>query len=95
MRGGRYPASGADNSGFGAQTLFAHAGGDVGDSSSWLAGVSFLHANSKDRAAGEANNSVTFNGKSNLLIAELIWKWAPHGNWKQRNFADRLIPKTS
>jgi hypothetical protein len=27
-----------------------------------------------------------FSGDSDLVIAEFVWKWAPYGNWKQKNF---------
>ncbi|MBT7951056.1 MAG: hypothetical protein HN764_05485 [Gammaproteobacteria bacterium] len=86
MRGGRYPAGGADDSGFGARTLFARSGGDIGDSSSWLAGISYLNAGSEGREMGDEDDPIAFNGNSNMLIAELVWKWAPRGNWKDKNF---------
>ncbi len=42
FRGDRYPAAGAAHSGAGSHSLSVKAGGDVGFSSSWLAGVSWL-----------------------------------------------------
>ena len=59
-----------DPSGLGAYTLFSNIGGDVGSSHSWLAGISHL-----DQDEG-----------SRLTSAHLVWKWAPDGNWKQKNF---------
>jgi hypothetical protein len=66
---------GSDEDGVGAFTLFAHAGGDVGIESSWLAGLSMLHG---DVAHGEDG----FRGDADLYLADFTWKWAPDGNTK-------------
>jgi hypothetical protein len=86
LRGGPYPAAGADNSGFGSYSLFANIGGDVSINSSWLAGLSYLDASAIDRPSGGENVPLLFSGDSALMVAHFIWKWAPNGNWKQRNF---------
>lgn len=86
MNGGRYPAGGSDNSGFGSNTLFAKIGGDIGTGSSWLAGLAWLDASSLDRPSGPEDDPLLFNGDSTLVIANFVWKWAPNGNWRQRNF---------
>ena len=75
FRGENFPAAGAQHSGAGAHTLFAHAGGDVGTDSSWLAGVSMLQARSNGADDG-------FSGNERLYLADATWKWAPHGNTK-------------
>jgi hypothetical protein len=59
-----------DPSGLGAYTLFGNVGGDVGSSHSWLAGLSHLEQDSGQQ----------------LDIAHFVWKWAPDGNWRQKNF---------
>jgi hypothetical protein len=102
LRGDRYPAGGAENSGFGAWSMHARLGGDVGLSNSWMAGLSWLAAESRERVTGhghedghgdeheaehgEEPGQPAFSGDSDLLMAEFVWKWAPNGNWKQRNF---------
>lgn len=86
LRGGRYPTGGADNSGFGAKSLFVNVGGDVGTGHSWLAGLSYLDAGSVDRPSGAEDDPLLFTGDSDIAIAEFVWKWAPDGNWKLRNF---------
>ncbi|HWM29301.1 MAG TPA: hypothetical protein VNQ14_12640 [Woeseiaceae bacterium] len=86
LRGGRYPAAGAGNSGFGGQSLFVNTGGDVGTGHSWLAGLSFLDTESIDRPSGSEDAPVLFSGDSMTAIAEFVWKWSPNGNWKQKNF---------
>ncbi|MEE8338847.1 MAG: hypothetical protein V3R56_01815, partial [Xanthomonadales bacterium] len=86
LRGGRYPAGGAANSGFGSYTFAAHTGGDVGFSNSWLFGLSWLHADSDGRESGSEDEPLVFSGDTDILIADFVWKWAPNGNSRQRNF---------
>jgi len=85
-RGDRYPAGGAGSSGFGTRVLSAKTGGDVGFSSSWLFGLSWLSADAADRASGNADDPLLFDGNVDLYAANFVWKWAPNGNWRQRNF---------
>ena len=59
-----------DPSGLGSYTVFGNVGGDVGTSHSWLAGLSHLEQDSGQQ----------------LDIAHFVWKWAPDGNWRQKNF---------
>jgi len=68
--GGEMMQGEGDPSGLGAHTLFTNVGGDVGTSHSWLAGLSRL-----EQDAGQE-----------LTVAHVVWKWAPDGNWKQKNF---------
>jgi hypothetical protein len=75
FRGQAFPAGGAGKDGIGAHTLFVHVGGDVGDESSWLAGVSMLDADTVDGEDG-------FTGDHRLYVADATWKWAPGGNFK-------------
>ena len=75
FRGENFPSGGAQHSGLGTRTLFAHAGGDVGAENSWLAGVSVL----KTKSAGAEDG---FSGDTTLYIADGTWKWAPNGNTK-------------
>ncbi len=85
LRGSRYPAAGAANGGVGAHSLFVHAGGDAGSGQSWLTGLSWLHAASRGRESGPADEPVVFSGDTDLVVADLVWKWAPRGNWRQKN----------
>lgn len=85
FRGSRYPAAGAAQSGYGARSVFANIGADLGSDASWLAGISHLHASSIDRAAGDEDDPFLFSGDAATSIAHFVWKWAPNGNWKQRN----------
>ncbi|MGB5256113.1 MAG: hypothetical protein WBN44_02585 [Woeseiaceae bacterium] len=85
LRGDRYPSAGAAKSGAGSYSLFAKFGGDVGTDSSWLAGLSYLDSTAVDRPSGDEDDPLIFNGESRLTAAEFVWKWAPDGNWKQKN----------
>jgi hypothetical protein len=68
--GGEILQGEGDPSGLAASTLFANLGGDVGRGASWLAGASYLERDAMPSLTG----------------AHFIWKWAPDGNWKDRNF---------
>ncbi len=86
LRGDRYPAGGATNSGFGSYTLHARTGGDIGFSNSWQAGLSYLQADVDERESGSEDDPLLFSGDSDTMMAEFVWKWAPNGNNRQRNF---------
>ena len=85
-RGDKYPAGGAANSGVGSYALHLRTGGDVGFSNSWQAGLSYLQADADERESGDEDDPLVFTGQTDLWIAEFVWKWAPNGNSKQRNF---------
>ena len=90
-RGRTFPGTDTGRNGAGMFALTAHTGGDVGDSQSWRAGLSFLNARATDQsllATDAAGNSVAdaFNGSSRVWVADAIWKWAPHGNATRTNF---------
>ena len=87
--GDAFPGGGARN-GVGLATAFAHVGGDIGDSHSWRTGLSYAAARPRDRsarqldAAGELRD-VSFSGDSDLVVADFVWKYAPHGNARETN----------
>jgi hypothetical protein len=90
-RGRAFPSAEQSKNGVGAWSLFGHAGGDIGASTAWRAGLSYLYAEPKDRAFEDADslgNAVTqsFSGRSKLWIADFILKWAPNGNATVTNF---------
>jgi hypothetical protein len=90
-RGRSYPGTDTNRNGAGMNSFFAHTGGDIGDSSSWRAGLSVLNAKATDQslvATDASGNAVTdaFTGSTRVWIADAIWKWAPHGNATRTNF---------
>ncbi len=86
LNGGHYPAAGRGHNGLGAWAAFLHLGGDIDDSNSWTAGISYLSAVSRERVAGLSDTAEIFSGDSTLWILDGVWKWAPYGNPYERNF---------
>jgi hypothetical protein len=86
FRGDRFPAGGADHSGVGAWSAFAKVSGEVGDSHTWQAGLSYLSSDAVDRESEDvAGNLFAFTGDSDLAMLDFVWKWAPQGNYRERN----------
>lgn len=83
LNGDTFPAGGSANKGRGAWSTYAHVSDDVGDSSSWRAGLSYLSAKSDGRVTGAGD---VFTGVTKVVIADFVWKWSPHGNAYSRNF---------
>lgn len=87
FQGDGYPAAGGANDGVGAWTAFAKVGGDLNPSNSWKAGVSVYRYDVDDRTSDIEDGEMSFNGDGNdIYIGEFVWKWAPNGNPRQRNF---------
>ena len=92
LRGEGFPAGGDGNEFLGgAQNYFARIGTDVGASNSFRVGLSHLRAEPKDRQAGHAHaghadETFSFAGDSNLSALDFVWKWAPNGDARTRNF---------
>lgn len=75
----------------GSRSAFVHVGDDIGASHSWRAGLSSLAMRASERKGDwHDNNGVEaetqFAGRSRYAIADFVWKWAPEGNAKYRNF---------
>ncbi|QYZ65227.1 MAG: hypothetical protein OI74_08015 [Gammaproteobacteria bacterium (ex Lamellibrachia satsuma)] len=92
LRGERFPTGGDGNKLLGgAQNYFARLGADVGVSNSFRVGLSHMRAEPKDRQAGHAHAGhadeiFSFAGDSNLTALDFVWKWAPNGDARTRNF---------
>ncbi len=94
LRGDRFPGSGDGSKALGsAQNYFLRVGRDVGLSHSFRLGLSHLRADPTGRTSGHAHGhdehgeeTFAFSGSSNLSVADLIWKWAPNGDARHRNF---------
>lgn len=83
--------TGRDKNGSNAGAIFGHVGGDIGISSSWRAGLSYLQVSPENRMSNDVNAAgadVTnsFTGNSKIAIADLVYKWAPNGNPVDQNF---------
>ena len=90
-RGERFPAGGASDEGKGSQAFFIELGGDVGVSHSWQLGVSHWSAEIAGRQSGGhahdggAVEIPSYTGDSDVTAVDVVWKWAPDGNFAQRN----------
>jgi hypothetical protein len=82
-----------NKNGVGATAFFARVGGDIGVSHSYQVGVSHLRTNTGGTAAFPVADFDTLTGLTNtytngdvrLYGADLVWKWAPDGNYQYRN----------
>ena len=93
-RGLNYPGTDQNKNGAGAGVLFAHIGDDIGIEQSWRAGVS-LHEtrrvdavsdNVPDVAGTPGGVSNSFTGDSQTVGMDLVWKYSPNGNIRERYF---------
>ena len=92
-RGQFFPGSEAagNRNGAGAWAAFAKAGGDLGASHSWRAGVNYLAARPRARLghfedANDVEAHTELTGDSRAWIVDFVWKWAPEGNPARRSF---------
>ncbi|MGD8629899.1 MAG: hypothetical protein PVH38_05850 [Gammaproteobacteria bacterium] len=85
--GDSFPAGSSSRILGNVQSLFVKVGGDIGVSHAWQAGLSRLWVDAHDRQTDvPGDTSDTFNGNSDLLIGDFVWKWSPNGNVTQRYF---------
>jgi len=83
--GDAFPGTHRNRNSLNSKTLFAHIGGDVGDSTSWRTGVSWNDSGSDDREYEDTDEfglptTNAFTGTSRTWGVDGILKWAPHGD---------------
>lgn len=88
--GGKFPAGG-EHDGAGSWVAYINLGGDVGVSHSWQAGVSYWSADNIEREYnvhddGGPIETPVFEGDSDIVGMNVIYKWAPNGNYRDQNF---------
>ncbi|GJM10664.1 MAG: TonB-dependent receptor [Lysobacteraceae bacterium] len=95
LRGDKFPG-GDQSDGMDAFSTFVKTGGDFGTDHSWKAGLSYLrsdvlgrtggHGHGHEEAEGDDHEEMEgFFGDSDLYGVDLVYKWAPNGNARQRN----------
>jgi len=87
--GGAFPGTRLGRNGLNGVTLFAHTGGDLGDSIGWRAGLSWLDLDAEDRAYEDLDSFGSpvvnaFTGSSETWIADATLKWTPTGDARRR-----------
>lgn len=89
-RGANFPGTDRNKNGAGAIAAGVHVGGDMGVSHSWRTGVSYLATKADGREfeghdVGDVEVIGDFTGKSKAWLADVVWKWSPNGNGRERN----------
>jgi len=87
--GGGFPGTRLGRNGANGVTLFAHAGGDLGDTIGWRAGLSWLDLDAEDRTYEDLDSFGSpvvnaFTGSSETWIADATLKWTPTGDSRRR-----------
>jgi hypothetical protein len=87
--GRKFPAGG-EQDGVGSWVAYTNIGGDIGVSHSWQAGLSYWSADKIEREyGGHAHDGVAetplFAGDSKTVGLNAVYKWAPDGNYRERN----------
>ena len=83
--GQAFPGTRRNRDGLNGTALFAHVGGDLGDSANWRAGASWLESHAEDRGFDDVDEFGapvldSFTGKSRTWGLDAVLKWAPTGN---------------
>ena len=89
--GDQFPGGSRSKNGVGSRALFGNLGGDIGVSTAWRAGVSYLQTSSATRSYEDSDAlsgtvSNTFTGSAKLLGLNGVLKWAPNGNASNNSF---------
>lgn len=89
-KGRGFPGTDRAKNGSGAGVLFAHIGDDISIEQSWRAGVSLHRTRAVDRTSDSVPGlnstlvSTAFSGDSQTAGLDLVWKYAPDGNLRNR-----------
>jgi hypothetical protein len=84
-RGRSFPGDNSGRNAAGMTAFTFHTGGDIGDSVSWRGGLSLLQTQSNgqaltESAAADTETAAAFSGRTRVLVADGVMKWAPNGN---------------
>ena len=87
--GDAFPGTREASNGLNGVTLFAHFGGDLGDTASWRAGAAWIDLDAEDRQYDDTDALDqpvvnAFTGSSRTWVADAVFKWAPDGNSARR-----------
>jgi len=84
-RGRSFPGDNGSRNAAGMTAFTFHTGGDIGDSTSWRAGLSYLQASASGQSLDDVGSSgqplgEQFSGRTHVVVADGVLKWAPNGN---------------
>ena len=84
-RGRGFPGDNSSRNAAGMTAFTFHTGGDIGDSITWKGGLSLLQASANDQtlqqdAYGQLDALAQFSGRTRVIVADGVMKWAPNGN---------------
>ena len=87
--GNAFPGTRLARNGMNGAALFAHVGGDIGDSIGWRAGISWLDQRAEGRTYDDVDSlglpvTNAFTGTSRTWIADATLKWTPSGDAHRR-----------
>ena len=87
--GDRFPSTHRDRNGLNGETLFAHVGGDISDSTSWRTGLSWNNSHADDRAYDDVDEfgapvQNSFTGTARTWVVDALMKWSPQGDSTRR-----------
>jgi hypothetical protein len=87
--GQSFPGTRLEGNGANGMTLFAHVGGDLGDTVAWRAGLSWVDLDAEDRSFAQpdaAGNEVlnAFTGSSETWVVDATLKWTAPGDPRRR-----------
>ena len=83
--GQAFPATRRNRNGLNGTTVFAHIGGDLGQSTSWRLGASWLDLRAADRGYEDVDDLGQpvvndFTGDSRTWGVDAVLKWSPYGS---------------
>jgi hypothetical protein len=87
--GEAFPGTRRDRNSLNGTTLFAHLGGDLGESTSWRAGGSWIDLDAEDRSYEDVDEFGApvlnaFTGSSRTWAVDAVLKWRPYGDVSRR-----------
>ncbi|MEY3220897.1 MAG: hypothetical protein RIT27_2254 [Pseudomonadota bacterium] len=83
LKGGHFPSAG-EHDGVGAYTLFAKIGEHFNEENHWQAGLSYWKSNNIQQRP--LIMGFSFSGKTQLIGANIVWKYTPSPHSKQQHF---------
>jgi hypothetical protein len=89
--GDQFPGSDRNKNGIGGSSVFANLGGDIGTSTAWRTGVSYLQTSPNERSYQDVDSAGnlttnTFTGSAKMWGVNGVMKWAPNGNSTHNSF---------